>query len=470
MILDGEVAVEEWRAAHLDLSEEDLRFREQAIADPELLERSRFAVLDGAKDLVRHPLQAWPAFVGERKLAEIRRVGLAVLELVRGVPRRLLGDPRRIAEFYRLASPERAAEILAPPDGLAATVARGDLIDTADGLQCIEYNVSPNIGGWETSILVDLHRQVPATAAFLGRLGRWSATPTLHRFFRHVISEVRARGLLGSELTVALISERIPDLPPDALPQRMPYLEAVVAQVFAEEGVPAPDVQVLTGPYDLLAVCKENDRDGEVELAGRRIQAIVEFCFEDTPDAPYRAFKAGQVALLNGPLEWMLSNKRTLALLSESAGSDLLSPEEREVIHRHIPWSREVADRSVELRGERLPLMDLLANARERLVLKQGASAGAEAVWIGRITSPAAWDDVVREALASGDWIVQERVDSRPYLFQTGESGYAPHDAIWGPFFFGSDYGGITLRVQPRADGRPVSMRYAATEAVVFEV
>jgi hypothetical protein len=91
-------------------------------------------------------------------------------------------------------------------------------------------------------------------------------------------------------------------------------------------------------------------------------------------------------------------------------------------------------------------------------------------VVLGRFTSPEEWEAVVRSALASGDWVVQEYVESLPYLFQDGEQGCSPHDVVWGPFVFGATYAGAILRVQPKALEGIVNLTRGASEGILLEV
>jgi hypothetical protein len=91
-------------------------------------------------------------------------------------------------------------------------------------------------------------------------------------------------------------------------------------------------------------------------------------------------------------------------------------------------------------------------------------------VVIGRLSSTNDWDAALAGALAAGDWIAQEHVESRPFLFQSGEQGCCPHDVVWGPFVFGAGYAGVILKVQPKPLGGVVNLWRGATEGVVFEV
>ncbi|MCP4213545.1 MAG: amino acid adenylation domain-containing protein, partial [bacterium] len=69
------------------------------------------------------------------------------------------------------------------------------------------------------------------------------------------------------------------------------------------------------------------------------------------------------------------------------------------------------------------------------------------------------------------NWIVQEFIESPPYLFQLGEDGYAEHYAVWGFIFFGETYAGGVLRIAP-ADNETgiINNLQGARVSVIFEV
>jgi len=456
---------EDWRATHRALSAEDLHFREIASRDPEFLDRSRFKVLDEKRELVYFRLQSWPTFVGREKLGEMKRASLAVCNLLRSIPARIFGnDPQKLSTFYRLGSPLRAELVFSPPSGIESSVCRGDFIDTADGFKCIEFNFTPNLGGWESTILVGMHQQVPATAAFLDSLAvPWSYPPTLCLFFRHVLTVLRENRLAEEgEVNVAFTLE-----PDDATAERdrhQPHFEAELAKACELEGVKTK-AQAFLCFYPELEIRQKN-----IFFRDTRIHAVVEISLGVTSAPVYRAFKTGRVAIFNGPTEMALSNKRNVALLSEHDSSDLFSPEERETIRRHIPWSRPVASGPVRFRGEEVALAELLANEKDRLVLKNATSCGGKGVSLGAFTPAPEWEELIGTAFASGNWVVQERIESLPYLYQNGESGCSVHDVIWGPFLFGQTYAGMILRMQPKADGGAVNLSLTATEGILLEV
>jgi hypothetical protein len=459
-----------WQATHRGLSELDLRFREAARDSPELLDRARFRLLDEGSEgsegskLLRFPLQPWPTFVGAAKLAEIRRVSIEVCRLLRGVPERIFEhDPVKLAEFYRLPSPAIAEILFAPPTGADTMLARGDLIETVAGFQCIEFNFSPSLAGWDGTIITNLQLAAPATARFMAAEGVKPAfTDTLLEMFRHVIQDLRGKGVAGAGgLTIALLPDRKETA---VIAEQLEYLNRELRRTIAAMGLDWRGRLVGCLPEQLVF------QGGRLLLAAQQIDGVLELGGTPTPPHIYRPFKAGLIGLYNGPMGAILSDKRNLALLSLHAATAGYSPEEQAFIAAHVPWTRLVAPGAIDWQGKTQPLAELLAAEQPRFVLKKAGGHGGSGVVLGKFAAPERWREALATALREGDWVVQETLESLPYLYQSGDYGCSIHDVIWGPFVFGDRYGGVVLRMQPAAAGGPVNLTLHATEGIVLEV
>lgn len=450
---------------HLDLSSQDLAFRQFARERPDLVDRARQPVFDHARDLLTFRLQPWPTFVRSEKLNELKRLSLGISRLLKSIPQRVFNTPAELARFYNLPSAEVAEILFAEPNCIDEAISRGDFIDTPHGFKCIEFNFTPNLGGWETPILVDMHLSVPGFSEFVrDHQIAIHYTNTVRLLLQHLVRDVLAKGLAadGRLLIAILLSSQDSRVP--HLGRALQFFNQELMLVLAELGT-GLDAEMIFCPYAELVISR-----GQVLCRGRRVHALVD-CSDDPLDSRvYRCFKARTIQFYNGPVSGPLSDKRNLALASELEASGLFSEEERELIRTCLPWSRKVLAEPVEFRGERAFLPELLARHREDLVLKEGTASGGKGVLMGISTPASEWEEAVGKALATGEWMVQERLESRPYLFQSGDSGCSVHDVIWGPFVFGQTYGGVILRMQPNAFGRPVNLSLAATEGIVFEV
>jgi amino acid adenylation domain-containing protein len=431
--------------------------------NPEFLERSSFAALDGVGG--PYPLQPWPTLVDRSRVAEMERVSTGLVRLVRRLPRRVFGDdPERIRDFYDLASAELARSMLEEPNGLAEIIGRGDFLDTTDGLRCLELNLVSDLGGWQAPLWAEAMLRVPVFERFLREAGlRVACRDTVALLFAHVVGAARELGMTDGEVNTALVL-------PAGAGAPAPELEAWLAGRYAEalrSLAPSSGGALMLRPYSGL-----RESGGRLWADGRPVHAAVEIHHEGTAAQAFRCFKAGTLKLFNTPVRTLLTDKRNLALLSELAEQgEVLEPAERELVARHVPWTRRLAVLETTRHGRAVRLPDLAREARQELVLKRARAGQGAAVWIGATTPEAEWNARVAQGLVDGDWILQDRVEPVPAIHQRGERGAGPHDVVWGLFVFGERYGGGFLSLAPREEaGGVVNLTKGASAGVIFEV
>jgi uncharacterized circularly permuted ATP-grasp superfamily protein len=87
-----------------------------------------------------------------------------------------------------------------------------------------------------------------------------------------------------------------------------------------------------------------------------------------------------------------------------------LTVAERQVVRRHVLWTRIVADRpTVSPAGKRVDLLEYARTERESLVLKPNRSYGGEGVLVGPSAAQGEWESALDRVLADGDrWVVQQ--------------------------------------------------------------
>jgi hypothetical protein len=408
-----------------------------------------------------YPLQSWPTFIGAAKLAEIRDANVGVWRLLRAIPERIFDrDPHRLASYYGLAHAGLAELLLEPPNGLDGALTRNDLIDSADGLKCLEVNAG-RMGGWQLRYFERAYRDHPLIAAFLDQHGLAPRhRDPLAALFEHVVRDNAVQPhCAAGVLNLAIV------IPPSRLAATaVDDLDRAYQELLRRDGRGLAGKLVVTC-YSALAARRGTLHDGDLSL-----QALVELTGEPRPEVVFRAFKAGRVTLYNGPIEVFLNDKRNLALLSQHADSDRFSGAEQALIRRHVPWSRELVASEVAYQGERWPLGRLLRERRRDLVVKPSTGSQGRDVFVGRFTPEDAWRSQVEKLVGQPGWLVQEYVASRPYLYQAGESGTAVHDVIWGTFVCGDDYAGGFLRMIPSGHGGVINSARGAVEGIMFEV
>jgi hypothetical protein len=325
--------------------------------------------------------------------------------------------------------------------------------------------MSGRLGGWRVGLWRELYDRVPILRSFFEEEGiRYRITSPASTLLRHLLAVHRDRqGDTGSFQVMLAVRVRAPW---QAAGKR--FFEGELARVLAEEA-PGTEGRVVICPYSEL----EHRGDGLFH-DGLKVDAVIDQG-DDVDRAVFLCWMAGQVAVYNAVVDNVLSDKRTLALLSEGADEgDVLEEEERDLVRAHLPWTRIVRPGATTFRGREVDLREVLRRERGDLVLKAGRGYGGEQILLGSATAEEAWERGVAEALAAGDWVVQERIESVPLVYQDGAEGQAEHDVVWGLFAWGApDFAGGYLRMLPRRPGggmRVVNAMQGASKGLIFEV
>lgn len=156
--------------------------------------------------------------------------------------------------------------------------------------------------------------------------------------------------------------------------------------------------------------------DYQIDLIYKRV-LISELIARGGMDQPVvRAVRDRAACMVNPFRCKILHKKASLAVLSDERNADLFTPEERETIDLHIPWTRRVEERTTVHNGQPVDLVPYIVQYREKLVLKANDEYGGKGISLGWETDPDEWAATVRLALQE-PYVVQERVDltSEPY-------------------------------------------------------
>ncbi|WP_420127731.1 hypothetical protein [Longimicrobium sp.] len=408
----------------------------------------------------------WPTFVDARRVAEMERATAGVCRLIKAIPAVVFGgDLDAIARFYGYEDPGMLEILFAAPNHTDSTVARCDFIDTPDGLKCCEVNMATNLGGWEHRFWSEHYLPHPVITDFCAREG---ITPrgrdVLLTLCEHMIDDALNSRVIdeGGELNVMMAL----DVEPSEEARR------VTSELYAEllrrtgRGITG-ELWLSRAPADELVV-----RGTRVYRGERRVHVFYGYTNEPVPTAVLRAQIAGAIRVYNGGLTYLWVDKRNLALLSENEALAGWKDEYRALIRDHIPWTRLVSARTTTWRGEAVQFPGFLLEHRDDMVLKLGRSSGGADVHVGRYITPEAWEARVREAVEQGGWIVQERVESRPYLYPPRPGAApVPQTVVWGLFCTGWRYAGGWLRMLPQGDGEGiVNCSRGASESGILEV
>lgn len=170
--------------------------------------------------------------------------------------------------------------------------------------------------------------------------------------------------------------------------------------------------------------------------------------------ATIQAYEAGKICVINSFRAKFLHKKMSLGLMHDDANAHLFDAHELDVIRRHIPWTRKVAEGYTTLDGQKIDLLPYIAENREGLVMKPNDEYGGKGVLIGWASTPEEWTRGIQEALASS-FVVQAAVqldqESYPYYDQQAGVSFRDLTADLDPFVFGTDTSGILTRLSAAA-------------------
>jgi len=205
--------------------------------------------------------------------------------------------------------------------------------------------------------------------------------------------------------------------------------------------------------------------DGEVYCADRRVDLVyrdysvldlVDLQAEGVDVEPMRLlFRENRVISSIGA---ELDQKSCWEIFTDpSLAERYFSEQERRVFHRHILWTRVIADRRTQLPdGESGDLLEYARQERETLVIKPSRGYGGDGVMLGHTVDAGTWQDAIDAALADPElWVVQ-RLAQIPVL---EVPTLAPDGALHPEAFYhvmGFASGAQRLAVLARASQRQV--------------
>lgn len=197
-------------------------------------------------------------------------------------------------------------------------------------------------------------------------------------------------------------------------------------------------------------------RDGDfaIDIYYKRVLTSELLAKPDVAHPTIQAYEAGKICVINSFRAKFLHKKMSLTLLHDDANAHLFSAHELDVIRRHIPWTRKVAEGHTTLNGRTIDLLPFISDNRENLVLKPNDEYGGKGVVIGWTASDEEWQRAITEALESSfvvQWAVQ--LDQEPYPYYDQGQGVSFRDltADLDPFVFGQDMAGILTRLSAAA-------------------
>ena len=380
-----------------------------------------------------------PFFLSPEDEERVRSVAERIAELSERVVMAALDDQHIFAQLHLSEEEERLARIHVGY-GPASTASRLDAFLLPDSLKFAEYNGESPAGAGYAETLAEIFNELPMMGQFARKyeVERYALSG---RLLEALLQSYRDCGGSAQKPQIAIVDwEGVPTWSEFEILQAR-FEKAVMPTLIA-------DPRQLAGDGKTLVV-----EGQKIDLVYRRvlINDIVSKPAECS--ALVKAYTAGAVCVANNFRCKIPHVKAFFAVLTDEQNGALFSLSERELIRKHIPWTRVVRDVKTAHYGGTVELLRFTREQRENLVLKPSDEYGGSGVTLGWETSEAAWDEAIERALAAenGVWIVQERIPIRrevfPYIARAGRVDYRDMLVDFAPYLFRGKLCGFLTRL-----------------------
>jgi uncharacterized circularly permuted ATP-grasp superfamily protein len=379
-----------------------------------------------------------PFFLTAEDEQRVRVIAEAIAVLGERVVKQSLADPRLLAQSALSPEEERLARIN-PRYATSSTASRLDAFLLPNSLQFAEYNAESPAGPGYAETLANVFRTLPIMERFSQRFSV-RQFPLMKLLLAALLASYREWGGSTSPPVIAIVDWR-------EVPTWSEF--EIIQSHFQKEGV----ATFLADPRDLVFKAGKLTANGQrVDLLYRRVLINDIVARPNECSALVEAYASGAVCVANALTCKIPHKKSFFAVLTDEQNSALFSPAERELIRRHVPWTRLLADTKTSRDGESFGLLEYVRKHRENFVLKPNDEYGGTGVQLGWENKENQWDAALDRALGdrSSAWVVQERIAVRREIFpmQT-ETGVQMRDMLvdFAPYLFRGKMAGCLTRL-----------------------
>jgi len=380
-----------------------------------------------------------PFFLSPEDEHRVRVVAETMAQLAERVADAAMKDAALLAQFH-LRDEELRLLRIGKIAGPASTASRLDAFLLPESLKFAEYNGESPAGAGYTETLAAIFRGLPVMSEF----------QKSYEIHSYPLSAKLLDALVTSYLDWGGTAKRPQMLITDwrEVPTWTEF--EILRERFEKLGVPVE----LADPRDLQFDGKELRANGKkIDLVYRRV--LINDIVARAPEckALVDAVAANAVSMSNHFRCKIPHVKAFFAVLTDERNDALFSFGERELIRKHVPWTRVVADVRTSHYGVSVELLAFLRSARENLVLKPSDEYGGTGVQLGWESSEGEWDSAIEKAIAPspGCWIVQERIPIRrevfPWIQPNGEVEFRDMLVDFAPYLFRGKMSGFLTRL-----------------------
>jgi hypothetical protein len=380
-----------------------------------------------------------PHFVTEEDFARIVRVCETVWGAIEKVKDAAVGNDALLSELG-LTEIERELVQIDPGYRAVSPTARLDSFLTDEAYSFVELNGESPAGIAYADAAFEIFEKLPVMKRFAETYGlrRFEGRPLMLKLLLDCHQE-----FLGHK------PERPPQIAIVDL-KGMPTLKEfeLFKEYFDAEGYPS----VIASP-DELEFSGGRLRAGtfEIDIVYKRLLVNEYLPLMSEHPALLDAYRARAVCMVNSFRSKLIHKKALFAVLTDARYASHFTSEEQAAITAHVPWTRRVRAEKSDYLGKEIDLLQFISDRRDRLVLKPNDDYGGHGIYIGWNIDEIGWDEAMHNALANGDYLVQERVPTArevfPALTEDGEISFVEQLVDLDPMLFNGKVGSAFTRL-----------------------
>src|SRR5438105_9941910 len=219
-------------------------------------------------------------------------------------------------------------------------------------------------------------------------------------------------------------------------------------EYFEAQGYPS----IIASPDELeFSDRKLRVRDFPIDIVYKRLLVNEYLPIVNQHPALLDAYRAGAICMVNSFRSKIIHKKALFAVLTDERHKSLFNSNEVQMIAGHVPWTRRVRAGKTDYFGEPIDLLGFIGEHRDRLVLKPNDDYGGHGIYIGWNIDEIGWDEALHNALANGDYLVQERVptarENFPAITKDGAIHFAEQLVDLDPLLFNGKVGSAFTRL-----------------------
>jgi len=385
-----------------------------------------------------------PVFLSPEDEERLKNVAEAIVVIAERITAQAVEDAALFQQFHLRPEEERLVR-LKPGAGPASTASRLDAFLLPESLKFTEYNGESPAGPGYSETLSDIFRELPLMEQFKKRF-EVHAYPLSAKLLDALVATYVDWGGQTKRPQMAIVDWK-------EVPTWSEF--EILKNRFEKMGIPV----VLADPRELEFDGKKLVAHGKtVDLLYRRVLINDIVARPKECEALVKAYESGKLCVANNFRCKIPHVKAFFAVLTDTKNAKYFSAEERELIQRHVPWTRVVEDTKTTHGGESVGLLEHIRKNQKHLVMKPSDEYGGMGVTLGWEVDKPHWEQTIEQALPGGKgakehgcWIVQERIPMRrgefPFIGKGHKVDFRNMLVDFAPYIFRGRVAGFLTRL-----------------------